>query len=328
MMLVRQIRHADTPSSTSTAGRVRVRLGPDAGDLAAAQPRERRRQRPAAGALGDATVAIELRRALAQPCAAVRALGYVRADLRSAVLADDEEIWTAGAHDVKCKAVKRAHTPVAAADHAGLSGAAGLRLEEDKFHEPGKGGLHASRISRKALHPGVRPSRLVPEEDVRDRGRPHRRGDRDDRRRQAPDLRGHARGGPDAAPRRARPVCWSTSSSARTSRAVREEAGLRLAMPVEKSGQNEFDFEYGDDFRRAHRAVRPRLLEGARPLQPGRSRRRDEPPPAGEAEAPRRLAARARPQVPVRAARAGHRSAARVGRRQHRTATTRNCARS
>jgi 5-dehydro-2-deoxygluconokinase len=27
-----------------------------------------------------------------------------------------------------------------------------------------------------------------------------------------------------------------------------KEAGLKLAMPVEKSGQNEFDFEYGDDF--------------------------------------------------------------------------------
>jgi len=27
-----------------------------------------------------------------------------------------------------------------------------------------------------------------------------------------------------------------------------KERGLRLAMPVEKSGQNEFDFEYGDDF--------------------------------------------------------------------------------
>jgi myo-inositol catabolism protein IolC len=27
-----------------------------------------------------------------------------------------------------------------------------------------------------------------------------------------------------------------------------KEAGLLLAMPVEKSGQNEFDFEYGDDF--------------------------------------------------------------------------------
>src|SRR5436853_1220447 len=25
-------------------------------------------------------------------------------------------------------------------------------------------------------------------------------------------------------------------------------AGIKLAMPVEKSGQNEFDFEYGDDF--------------------------------------------------------------------------------
>jgi myo-inositol catabolism protein IolC len=27
-----------------------------------------------------------------------------------------------------------------------------------------------------------------------------------------------------------------------------KERGLKLAMPVEKSGQNEFDFEYGDDF--------------------------------------------------------------------------------
>jgi 5-dehydro-2-deoxygluconokinase len=27
-----------------------------------------------------------------------------------------------------------------------------------------------------------------------------------------------------------------------------KEGGLKLAMPVEKSGQNEFDFEYGDDF--------------------------------------------------------------------------------
>src|SRR5437660_1476029 len=27
-----------------------------------------------------------------------------------------------------------------------------------------------------------------------------------------------------------------------------KERGMKLAMPVEKSGQNEFDFEYGDDF--------------------------------------------------------------------------------
>jgi myo-inositol catabolism protein IolC len=27
-----------------------------------------------------------------------------------------------------------------------------------------------------------------------------------------------------------------------------KERGFKLAMPVEKSGQNEFDFDYGDDF--------------------------------------------------------------------------------
>ena len=35
--------------------------------------------------------------------------------------------------------------------------------------------------------------------------------------------------------------------SARTSERSREH-GLTLAMPVEKSGQNEFDFDYGEDF--------------------------------------------------------------------------------
>ena len=33
-----------------------------------------------------------------------------------------------------------------------------------------------------------------------------------------------------------------------TSRARPRQHGLKLAMPVEKSGQNEFDFQYGDDF--------------------------------------------------------------------------------
>src|SRR5205807_5158619 len=27
-----------------------------------------------------------------------------------------------------------------------------------------------------------------------------------------------------------------------------KQRGMKLAMPVEKSGQNEFDFQYGDDF--------------------------------------------------------------------------------
>ena len=50
-------------------------------------------------------------------------------------------------------------------------------------------------------------------------------------------------------------------------------------MPVEKSGQDEFDFQYGDDFGAHIESVRPGLLQGARPLQP-RRRRRDEPAPA------------------------------------------------
>ena len=53
-----------------------------------------------------------------------------------------------------------------------------------------------------------------------------------------------------------------------------KERGLRLSMPVEKSGQDEFDFQYGDAVRRAHREVRPGLREGARPLQPRGRRRR------------------------------------------------------
>ena len=45
-----------------------------------------------------------------------------------------------------------------------------------------------------------------------------------------------------------RSACSSTSSSAATSRSRPRSDGLKLAMPVEKSGQDKFDFEYGDDF--------------------------------------------------------------------------------
>ena len=79
-------------------------------------------------------------------------------------------------------------------------------------------------------------------------------------------------------------------------------AGFRLAMPVEKSGQEEFDFQYDEDFGDAHRGVRPELLQGAGPLQ-HRGRPGDERAPGRPAEAARRLAARARAAVPVRAAR-------------------------
>ena len=48
------------------------------------------------------------------------------------------------------------------------------------------------------------------------------------------------------------------------------EHGLKLAMPVEKSGQNEFDFEYGAPTSAPTSSLRPRLLQGPRPLQPRR----------------------------------------------------------
>ena len=95
------------------------------------------------------------------------------------------------------------------------------------------------------------------------------------------------------------------------------EHGLSLTMPVEKSGQNEFDFQYGDEFGDHIAQVRPARLQGARPLQPGR-RPGDERAPDRAAQAARGLAARERPQVPVRAPRPGRGQPARAGRRRHR----------
>ena len=45
------------------------------------------------------------------------------------------------------------------------------------------------------------------------------------------------------------------------------EQGLKLSMPVEKSGQNEFDFQYGDDFG-SHIEAFPTDFSKVRPLQP------------------------------------------------------------
>ena len=63
-----------------------------------------------------------------------------------------------------------------------------------------------------------------------------------------------------------------------------------LAMPAEKSGQNEFDFEYGVGVRRPHRGLRPDVHQGARALQPAR-RRRDERAAGGALKELSRLAA-------------------------------------
>ena len=103
-------------------------------------------------------------------------------------------------------------------------------------------------------------------------------------------------------------------------------AGLKLSMPVEKSGQNEFDFQVRGRLRRPHREATtrtsPRCSSAYNPDDPDTEMN---DAPAGSAQGARGLAARARPQVPVRAAGARHRRSARLGRRRQSTATTRSC---
>ena len=103
--------------------------------------------------------------------------------------------------------------------------------------------------------------------------------------------------------------------------------GFTTACPAEKSGQDEFDFEYGEEFAAAHRGVSSDVLQGAGALQPGR-RSGAEPAASGAAEAAVRLSARQEPQpVHVRAAGAGGEGAARPRPAATRRPTTWNFAR-
>ena len=89
------------------------------------------------------------------------------------------------------------------------------------------------------------------------------------------------------------------------------ELGAQLAMPVEKSGQDEFDFEYGDAFGDHIDAFDPtyaKVLVRYNPEGDAELNRAA----GGAARAPRRLAPRERPQVPVRAARARRAAPARA----------------
>ena len=74
--------------------------------------------------------------------------------------------------------------------------------------------------------------------------------------------------------------------------------GFITACPAEKSGQEEFDFEYGAGLRPPHRAVQSNLLQGAGALQP-RRRQGPEPRPGRPLEAAVGLPARERPPVHV-----------------------------
>ena len=88
------------------------------------------------------------------------------------------------------------------------------------------------------------------------------------------------------------PACSSTSSSAATSPRRRRRAGLKLAMPVEKSGQNEFDFEYGDDFGEHILKFDPDFSKVLVRYNPDGDAEMNERQ-LGAPQAPRRLAARA-----------------------------------
>ena len=76
--------------------------------------------------------------------------------------------------------------------------------------------------------------------------------------------------------------------------------GLPMAVAAEESSQPEFDFEYGDRYRRAHRGARPRAREGPCSVQP-RGRRRHEPTAGRAAGRAVGLARSAGHQVPLRA---------------------------
>ncbi len=97
-----------------------------------------------------------------------------------------------------------------------------------------------------------------------------------------------------------------------------KENDQKLAMPAEKSGQNEFDFQYGDDFGTHIEQFDPaftKVLVRYNPDDPDTEMNKRQ---LERLEDAGRLAARPRPPVPLRAARAGHRRPARPGRRRHR----------
>ena len=108
-----------------------------------------------------------------------------------------------------------------------------------------------------ALHPAVRPPRLVPDEDVRLEGR----RSTPSRRREIAAAKQVIYDGFKAAIapacRRRRPASWWTSSSAPPSCATPRPTATRPPCPAEKSGQDEFDFEYGEDFAEHIEAFHP-----------------------------------------------------------------------
>lgn len=77
--------------------------------------------------------------------------------------------------------------------------------------------------------------------------------------------------------------------------------GFQLAMPVERSGQAEFEFEYGEDFAAHIEAFDPDFAKVLVRYNP--DGQTDQPAPAEQTEAALGLASRAPTQLPLRTAR-------------------------
>ena len=182
-----------------------------------------------------------------------------------------------------------------------------------------------TRLRRRPVHPGVRPSRVVREEVLRDRGDAVARGRAPHRRRQDRDLRGV----PGRAGGRRRSRLRRDPGRRAVRRRDRERASVGAPdarHAGREVGAGRVRLRVRRRLRRAHRALRADVQQGARPVQP-RGRRHAERPAGGAPQAALRMAAPPRAEVPVRAAGPGRAAAARVRGRRRRRGSTRSCGR-
>ena len=127
----------------------------------------------------------------------------------------------------------------------------------------------------------------------------------------------------DGLPREGAGILVDEQFGAEIARQARE-LGAALAMPVEKSGQDEFDFEYGEEFGDHIAAFDPtfaKVLVRYNAEGDEEMNRRQ----AARLARSRRLAPRQRAEVPVRDARARRAAAARRAWAATATATTASC---
>src|SRR5215208_2805853 len=113
-------------------------------------------------------------------------------------------------------------------------GASGLRRRYKPRRTRAPRRTHGTRLRQQTVHPGVRPPRVVPEEDVRDRRRPEQTETISDAKHLI--FEGLRRASEEGA----EPEVTGSLVDEQFGGDVPAEAkaaGLKLAMPVEKSGE-------------------------------------------------------------------------------------------